>query len=239
LTVGRGGRQAGGMSEPERTFKWLRFGGLAVAGLLVLAAGWWWVQTQEIAPRELAEQGVLWVRGLGAPMYFLLMTLLPAAGCPLSVFTLTAGPVFAPTLGMPLVLVLVSLSLAVNLALTYWLARYAVRPWLEKLCRWLGYKLPQAAPEAQRGLVILVRVTPGPPYVLQSYLLGLAGIPFATYFFISWVITSLYAGTFVLLGDAVMQGKGRMVLVAVMLFAALTVGVQLLRRHYRKQRPDA
>jgi uncharacterized membrane protein YdjX (TVP38/TMEM64 family) len=227
------------MSEPERTFSWLRFGGLAVFGLIVLTAGWWWVGTQEIAPREMAEQGVLWVRSLGAPMYFLLMTLLPAAGCPLSIFTLTAGPVFAPTLGMPLVLLLVSLSLAVNLALTYWLARFAVRPWLEKLCRWLGYKLPQAAPAAQRGLVILVRVTQGPPYVLQSYLLGLAGIPFAIYFSISWVITSLYAGTFVLLGDAVMQGKGRTVLVAISLFVALTVGVQLLRRHYRKQRPDA
>lgn len=227
------------MHADERKFSWGRFGLLALAGLLVLAAGWWWLQTLEVAPRELAEQGVLWVRSLGAPMYFLLMTLLPAAGCPLSVFTLTAGPVFAPTLGMPLVLVLVSLSLAVNLALTYWLARYAVRPWLEKLCRWLGYKLPRAAPADQRGLVILVRVTPGPPYVLQSYLLGLAGIPFATYFLISWGITTMYAGTFVLLGDAVMQGKGRMVLIALSLFAGLTVGVQLLRRHYRAQRPDA
>jgi len=239
LTVGRAGSQAGGMQLEAPNSRRLKLAGLAALGLVGLAAAWWMLHTHGGEVRSLAEQGVLRVRGLGAPMYFLLMTLLPAAGCPLSVFTLTAGPVFAPTLGMPLVLLLVSLSLAVNLALTYWLARYAVRPWLEKLCRWLDYKLPQAAPAAQRGLVILVRVTPGPPYVLQSYLLGLAGIPFATYFSISWVITSLYAGTFVLLGDAVMQGKGRMVLIAVMLFAALTVGVQLLRRHYRKQRPDA
>jgi uncharacterized membrane protein YdjX (TVP38/TMEM64 family) len=227
------------MDAEERKFNWIRFGGLAVAGLLVLAAGWWWVRTQELAPRELAEQGVVWVRGLGAPTYFLLMALLPAAGCPLSVFTLTAGPVFAPTLGMPVVLLLVWLSLAVNLALTYWLARYALRPWLEKLCCWLGYKLPQAAPADQRSLVILVRVTPGPPYVLQSYLLGLAGISFPTYFLISWVITSSYACAFVLFGDAVMQGRGRMALIAIMLFAALTVAVQLLRRHYRRQRPPA
>jgi len=227
------------MHADERTFSWIRFGMLALAGVLVLAAGWWWIQSQEIIPWELAEQGVMWVRSLGAPMYFLLMALLPAAGCPLSVFTLTAGPVFAPTLGMPVVLLLVWLSLAVNLALTYWLARYALRPWLEKLCRWLGYKLPQAAPADQRSLVILVRVTPGPPYVLQSYLLGLAGISFPTYFFISWVITSSYACAFVLFGDAVMQGRGRTALMAIMLFAALTVAVQLLRRHYRRQRPPA
>lgn len=239
MTGRRGDPQAGGMSEARRTFNWLRFGGLAVAGLLVLGAGWWWVQTQDIAPRELVEQGVLWVRGLGAPMFFGLMAILPALGCPLSFFTVPAGSVFASELGMPLVLVLVWLSIGVNLALTYWLARFALRPWLEKLCVWLGYKLPQVTAANQRGLVILVRVTPGPPYVLQSYLLGLAGVSFPTYFFISWVISSSYACAFVLFGDALIQGRGKMVLVAIGLFAALTVAVQLLRRHYRNQQPAA
>ncbi len=131
-------------------------------------------------------------------------------------------------------LVLVWVSIAFNLALSYWLARYALRPWLARLLGWLGYKLPEVAEADHHGLVILVRVTPGPPYVLQSYLLGLAGIPFATYFFISWVISSSYACAFVLFGDALMQGRGRTALLAVMLFIALTVAVQFLRRHYRK-----
>lgn len=220
------------MDGNKRTFSWARFGFLALAGLLALAGSWWWIRSQDISFREAAEQGVMWVRGLGAPMFFLAMALLPAIGCPLSVFTLTAGPVFAPSLGLPAVLLLVWLTLAANLALTYWLARYALRPWLEKLCDWLGYTLPQAAPEDQRGLVVLVRVTPGPPYVLQSYLLGLAGISFPTYFLISWVITSSYACAFVLLGDALMKGHGRTALIAISLFAAITAGVQLLRRRY-------
>ena len=85
-------------------------------------------------------------------------------------------------------------------------------------------------------MVFLVRVTPGPPYILQSYLLGLAGIPFVTYFIISWVISSFYACAFVLFGDALMHGRGKMALMAVGLFVALTVAVQLIRRHYaRKQ----
>ncbi len=223
------------MSEEKRAFNWVRLGLLAVVGLVVLGLAWWWLDSQQIEPRAFVDQVVLWVRGLGAPTYFLLMALLPAAGCPLTVFTFTAGPVFAPTLGMPLVLLLVGLCLAVNLALTYWLARYALKPWLERLCAWLGYRLPRVAPENQRGLVILVRVTPGPPYVLQNYLLGLAGIPFGTYFFISWAISAIYASALVLFGDALMQGEGRTALLAVSLLVGVMVGVQFLRRHYRRK----
>lgn len=224
-------------TAPNRHFKILAL--LGGAGLSALVVAWWFLHGHLGEIKPLAEQGVEWIRGVGAGAFFLLMALLPAAGCPLSVFTLTAGSVFAPTLGMPLVLALVWVSIAFNLALTYWLSRYALRPWLARLCAWLGYKLPEVAEANHRGLVILVRVTPGPPYVLQSYLLGLAGIPFATYFFISWVISSLYACAFVLFGDALMKGQGRTALVAVSLFIALTVGVQFLRRHYQKRRTMA
>ncbi|MCC6415134.1 MAG: TVP38/TMEM64 family protein [Opitutaceae bacterium] len=212
---------------------------LAVIGLAGLAAAWWLFRHYGTDARMIVDAGVGKVRQLGAGRFFMLMALLPAVGCPLSVFTLTAGPVFAPTIGMPMVLGLVWVSVAVNLAISYWLSRYALRPWLARLIGWLGYKLPEVKASDHRGLVILVRVTPGPPYVLQSYLLGLANIPFGTYFYISWVISSLYSCAFVLFGDALIQGKGKMALVAVGLFAALTVGVQLLRRHYRRRKEKA
>jgi uncharacterized membrane protein YdjX (TVP38/TMEM64 family) len=234
LTVGRDAAQAGGMNGDGTNNRRLKLTLLAGAGLVALVVAWWVWRTQGGELRPLVDQVLGRLRAMGAVTFFVLMALLPAAGCPLTVFTLTAGPVFGPTLGMPLVLVLVWVSIAFNLALSYWLARYALRPWLARLLGWLGYKLPEVAEADHRGLVILVRVTPGPPYVLQSYLLGLAGIPFATYFFISWVISSSYACAFVLFGDALMQGRGRTALLAVMLFIALTVAVQFLRRHYRK-----
>ena len=212
---------------------------LAVTGLAGLLAAWWVYRHFGTDARMVVDAAVEKVRQLGAVMFFLLMAVLPAVGCPLSVFTLTAGPVFAPTLGMPVVLLLVGLSLAVNLAISYWLSRYALRPWLERLVSWMGYKLPEVKASDHRAMVILVRVTPGPPYVLQSFLLGLARIPFGTYFYISWIISSLYACAFVLFGDALVQGEGKMVLVSIGLFAALTVGVQLLRRHYRRRREKA
>jgi len=172
------------------------------------------------------------IREAGPVVFFTALAVLPAVGCPLTFFTLPAGSVFAPELGMPLVLLLVCVSIAVNLAITYWLSRHLFRPWLIKLLAWLGYKLPEVDAKNHRVLVFLVRVTPGPPYVLQSYLLGLAGIPFVTYFIISWIISSSYACAFVLFGDALMHGQGKMALMAIGLFVVLTVGVQLLRKHY-------
>ena len=186
--------------------------------------------------KALLEQGVEMIREAGAVVFFTALAVLPAVGCPLSIFTLPAGSVFAPELGMPLVLLLVCASIAVNLTITYWLSRHLFRPWLIKLLTWLGYTLPEVSAKNHRVLVFLVRVTPGPPYVLQSYLLGLAGIPFVTYFIISWIISSSYACAFVLFGDALMHGRGKMALMAIGLFVVLTVGVQLLRRKYaRKQ----
>lgn len=223
------------MEQPNHR-RGMKLAVLAVLGLAGLAVVWWLWRSHGGDLRGLVDRGLTQVREMGAVTFFALMAVLPALGCPLTVFTLTAGPVFAPTLGMPMVLLLVWLSLALNLALSYWLARHALRPWLARLMSWLGYTVPEVKASDHRGMVILVRVTPGPPYVLQSYLLGLAGIPFGTYFFISWVISSLYACAFVLFGDALMQGRGKMVLVAVGLLAALTVGVQLLRRHYRRRK---
>lgn len=239
LTHARNVTHAGVMQEQQNHRRGIKLALLGGLGVVVVGISWWILRSHSGDLLSLADQGVSQVREVGVTGFFLLMALLPALGCPMSVFTLTAGPVFAPTLGMPLVILLVWLSLALNLALTFWLARYALRPWMIRLVSWMGYTLPEVKKSNHRGMVILVRVTPGPPYVLQSYLLGLAGIPFGTYFYISWIISSLYSCAFVLFGDALMQGKGRMALLAIGLFAALTVGVQLLRRHYRMRRDQA
>jgi uncharacterized membrane protein YdjX (TVP38/TMEM64 family) len=203
---------------------------VVIAGGLVLAlviGGLW---AKDVDVRGLFNRGLDAVRGLGPVGFFGAMTVLPGVGCPLSVFTLTAGPVFGPVLGLPTVIALAWASLAANLALTYGLARWVLRPWIVRICGWLGYRLPEVAAVDERSLVVLVRVTPGPPYVLQSYLLGVARVKFATYFLISWSVVSAYATAFILFGDALAQGKGRGVVIAVSLFVALTVGVGFVRR---------
>lgn len=189
-------------------------------------------------PRVWLQEFLAAVRGFGPVAFFAAMAVLPSLGCPITVFTLTAGPVFGTTLGLPLVLTLAAGAIATNLALSYWLSRYAFRPWIEWLFLRLGYKLPQVSPETELPLTVLVRVTPGPPFVLQSYLLGLAGVAFRIYMIVSWPISTAYAIAFILFGDSLAQGKGKLALLAVSLFIALTVGVQFLRRHYARKRAE-
>jgi len=145
-----------------------------------------------------------------------------------------------PQIGLVWAIVGVLLSLGVNISLTYWLARYALRPLLEGVVRKLGYGLPQVAPEDHMSLTLLCRITPGPPFFVQNYLLGLAGVPFWTYLWVSWAIAATYSVAMVVFGDSLMQGSGKVVFLAVSVFIVITVGIKWGRRHYsQKKKVDA
>lgn len=209
----------------------LKLGILALVGagiVLLLLRG--------VNVRQLLDQALAWIRSVGPGAFFVGMAVLPSFGFPLLAFTLSAGPVFSAQLGMPLVIMLVTLSITVNLALTYWLARYAFRPTLEALIRRLGYQLPQVAVQDRLSLTVLVRVTPGPPFFLQSYLLGLAEVPLRTYMIVSCLITIPQAIAVILFGDSLVKGKGKVAFVAFSLIVALSVLVQWVRRRYTRKK---
>lgn len=189
--------------------------------------------------KELLNQTLAWIRSVGPTAFFCGMAVLPAIGFPLLAFSLSAGPVFVPQLGLPTVILLVTLSLTANLALTYWLARYAFRPILEKLIVRLGYSLPQVAEQDQLGLTILVRVTPGPPFFVQGYLLGLAGVPFKIYMLISLLIAGSQAVAIVIFGESLVNGRGKIAFFAFGLIVAFSVLVQWLRRRYARKKVSA
>lgn len=212
-------------SGQGRSRLWLKLAVLAVVG----AAGVWLV-LRGVDVRGLFDRGAAWLRGLGPGPYFLALTVLPAVGFPISAFTLSVGPVFGPTLGIPLVLLLTGVAVALNLALSYWLARYALRPWVARLLRWLGYTLPEVSAKNQWGLTVLVRVTPGPPYFVQGCVLGLVAMPFGVYMTVSWLVTMAYAVGLVFFGDSLAKGNGGAAVGAAALVAVVVAGVMILRR---------
>lgn len=151
-------------------------------------------------------------------------------------FTLPAVSLFGPTLGTPLVVVLALLALTGNLIITYALARRALRPLLEKLCVKFGYKLPEADAGDATDLVILLRVTPGVPFMVQNYLSGLANIPFGRYLLVSCLVAWPQAIAFMLFGDALMHGKGKLALIGLCSLMALTAGTHMVRKHYERKK---
>jgi len=206
---------------------------LAAAAVVLLVAGV--LVARGLDLKALLASGLELIRGAGPVVFFGSMALLPSFGVPLSPFSLTAGSVFAPTLGMPLVIVLALAAVTFNIMLSYYLARRAFRPLLEKLMVRLGYKLPEVAAGDATDLIILLRVTPGVPFPVQNYLLGLAQVPVVKYAVISCAVQWSFNAAFILFGDALLHGKGKLALLGLCGLVALTVGTQLLRKHYGKK----
>ena len=222
----------------KRKLPWLKIAVVAVALLIVAAVLLRGTNPRELMERghKLVDQGMAVVRDAGPWAFFTAYALLPAMGVPMLTFALPAGPVFGEKLGMGTVVLLAELAMIVNMAVTYALARRALRPLLEKLMTRLGYKLPEVASDNVNDLLLLLRLTPGIPFFVQNYLLGLAGMPFGRYMVISIIVAAPQNAAFVYFGDALVNGKGMKVLLAGLLIAALTVATRIARKHYAKKK---
>jgi uncharacterized membrane protein YdjX (TVP38/TMEM64 family) len=209
----------------------------AVAALLAVAAA---LFLHGMDLPGLARRGIDEIRGAGPWTFFTAMALLPAAGVPMLTFSLTAASAFGPTMGMGGVVAAGLAAIAVNLTLTYWLARKALRPLLARILERLSYRMPVVGSADMTDLIVLLRVTPGLPFFAQNYLLGLANAPVGPYLAISCVICFAQTTAFILFGDALLHGRGRAGLLALSLILALSAATHLIRRHYgRKARTAA
>ena len=178
------------------------------------------------------ERGLEAIRSAGPWTFFIAMALLPSLGVPMLAFTVPVGPVFIPRLGAPMVVVASVAAMCFNLLLSYCLARWAIRPWLTRFLERLGYRVPQVAAADLTDLIVLLRVTPGIPFFVQNYLLGLARAPLGRYLAISCSLQGTYTVIVVLFGEALLHGRAKVGVIAVSLLLALGTVVHLMRRHY-------
>ncbi len=172
-----------------------------------------------------------WVRNEGAGVFFVAMALLPFVGFPLSPFVLSAGALFAPSLGAGVVILCGVAAVTFNIAVSYWFAAFALRPWMERLILWMGYRVP-TLPGGGKGveLTLLLRLVPGVPFFMQNYLLGLARVHFGFYLAISVLVPAVHLTIAVVAGDALMQGNNTKLMVAGALFAVVGFGLHFLRK---------
>ena len=154
------------------------------------------------------------LRAAGPIVFFTAMAFLPSVGFPLMAFTLVAGPVFGPTLGAGWVITWSLVALTVNLLLTYWLADRAVRPLVTRLLAYFQFRLPENVGGDAWQLALIVRLTPGPPFWLQSYALGMVRVSLVPYLIVSILVTGGYVVALICGGDAIAQGNGRIAVIA-------------------------
>jgi uncharacterized membrane protein YdjX (TVP38/TMEM64 family) len=186
---------------------------------------------------EAADAAVLNLRSAGPVVFFAAMAVLPAVGFPLMAFTLAAGPVFGPTLGAGWVIVWSLAAVVANLLLTYWLANWAVRPLVGRLLTYFEYRLPDRTTDSPWQVAAIVRLTFGPPFWVQSYLLGLIRVPLVPYLVVSTSVMAGYIVALVCGGDAIAHGNGRLAFAAVGILVVFVLALHLWRRRTARRQP--
>lgn len=208
----------------------VKLGLVAVAGIVVVV-----LLLRGVDVRGMIDRVFAWVREAGPWAFFGSMAVFPAFGFPISPYYLTAGEAFAPQMTMPGVIVAAIVANTVQFALSFWLAHRALRPLVEWVLSRTKYRVPQVKPENEVTVSVLTRVTPGPPLFLQSYLLGLSGVRFRTYMWVSVAVQALMGSAFIVFGKALMSGKGGMALLGLMVLVIAVAVVQLLRKRLAKR----
>jgi len=182
--------------------------------------------------KDLGEHGFSYIRAAGPWVFFSAAAILPAFSAPLSAFSLTAGEAFGRQMTMPGVIAAKMAAIAFNMAFTYWLARYALHPLLSRVTGHYGYTIPRVTRENAVAVALVLRLTPGPPFFMQSYILGLAHMPFRLYMVVSFLSSIPMTLALVILGKGVFNGNLSLVLTGAGVIVAASVAVNWMRKRY-------
>lgn len=172
---------------------------------------------------------------LGPISFFAAFAILPAIGLPITPFLLLAGAGF----GIWWSLLGTGISIAINLILCYWLSQGVLRQAMTRLLRhWHHKPLPHITPENAVEFTILMKLAPGIPTFLKNYILGLAGVPFWTYFSISWIFTMLFASGVIILGDSIKDGQPIQAVIGAALLILVVLALRYVRRRWQRREGD-
>lgn len=203
----------------------VRFGtALLLLGLLL----WGWTHWDPDAFES-------WRADAGPVPFFIALAILPCFGVPTTPFYILAGATFSPWINFWGI----TLSLALNVLLTYVIVRSFLRKGIEWLLRSAGYAIPKFAPKKALRFCILLKLAPGVPQFVKNYLIGLSGIPFGHFFLICFGITIWYAFAFVMLGDSIYDRDPAMALAALAVVGIVALVLFLLWRHLGKDKAIA
>ena len=162
---------------------------------------------------------------------FASIALLPLVGIPVSPLWVAGGA----TLGIPAGVGIALVGLFCNLAIAFWLAHHSLRAFIKSWLDRRGWSLPNVDSTTSYRLTLLVRVTPGLPLFAQNYLLGVAGVPFPAYIWVSMAVQGAYAIAFVVFGEAALSGRLGILVTALLAIAALAILFSLVLKRLKSR----
>ena len=140
------------------------------------------------------------------PLLFLAIAVLPGLILPVAPLLGLAG-LWGGENGPWLSCLFCVLSISVNLTWTYWLARGPARGFLIKLLSRTRFRLPDSAPDNILEWALILRLTPGVPFIFSNYGLGLLGMAYIPYMMVSFPILAFTACGYVLAFAGIFGGE--------------------------------
>ena len=137
------------------------------------------------------------VEGVNGLLFFLLLSILPIFGFPISVLQVLAGVKFGFWTGVGLT----SLSMGCHLLGVYWLASSFLRRPISRLLARTRYRLPEIPEGQSRTIAFLTPFLPG-SYTLKNYLMALGGISLRTMLWVCLPVYAVRASSGIFLGGA-------------------------------------
>ncbi len=199
--------------------------------VLMLAGAWFWKHSPDQALvlwHGWVENVLGWVRSAPFPLFIVLVGILPMVGVPVTAMYLAAGAVYSPVYGLGGTLGGICLGLMLNLLLSYY-ATHLFRGPVDRLLKRFGASLPDFSGLPAWKVILLVRITPGAPLMVQNLLLGLAGLPIRQYLVISMAAEILIALGYLTAGHSFATGEWGFLPVGVALVAVAVLVASLLR----------
>jgi len=173
-----------------------------------------------------------WQRLQDAPpiVFFGAMSLLTIGPVPLTPFYITAGSLY----GIGPSLLWIPPAIVLNNLIAYTLTTSVLRPWLQSMVAKRGLSIPTLDSKREQTLfIVMVRITPGPPYFMQSLILGLAGVERLRFLVLSLPVHMIFVVGFVVLGRSAFDGELGLAIVAITLILAASICARLAHKHLK------
>lgn len=211
---------------------WYKYFTALVILVLLILAPTIWVYRKEIIEFLIMARSKAEELGRLNPIYLILaISILPTIGIPVSFLYIIGGFAYGFTLGV----VYSVIGVTINTSICYWLSNSYLKEWIIKLLHKKGHKLIQIPPKDYSITILAIRLMPGVPLAAQSYLLGLAGVPFIRYALITLPVEIFWAIFFILPTKTLVKSTTQSFILVgigvVVLFLIIKVVRDILKRH--------
>ena len=131
------------------------------------------------------------------PLLFIAIAVLPGLVLPVAPLLGLAG-LWGGENGPWLSCLYCTLALFANLTWTYWLARGPARGLIQRFLNKTRFGLPISPPDNMLEWALILRLTPGVPFIFTNYGLGLIAMNFSSYLLVSLPVLAFTACGYVL-----------------------------------------